>query len=71
MSVLLSRRAALSALGGVVSVAAYGAAYGVAYGGAARGTTPVLRLGDQKGGLEALLRAAGQLDGLPYRIEIA
>jgi uncharacterized peroxidase-related enzyme len=71
VSVLLSRRAALSALGGVVSVAAYGAAYGVAYGGAARGTTPVLRLGDQKGGLEALLRAAGQLDGLPYRIEIA
>ncbi|KQX57333.1 MULTISPECIES: ABC transporter substrate-binding protein [unclassified Streptomyces] len=28
----------------------------------------VLNVGDQKGGSEALLRAAGELDGLPYRI---
>ncbi len=28
-----------------------------------------LRVGDQKGGSEALLRAAGELDDLPYRIE--
>ncbi|QLL05441.1 ABC transporter substrate-binding protein [Mycobacterium vicinigordonae] len=27
-----------------------------------------LQVGDQKGGTEALLRAAGQLDGLPYRV---
>lgn len=27
-----------------------------------------LHVGDQKGGTEALLRAAGQLDGLPYRV---
>jgi sulfonate transport system substrate-binding protein len=32
---------------------------------------PVLRLGDQKGGVEALLRAAGQLDDLPYNLKIA
>jgi sulfonate transport system substrate-binding protein len=31
----------------------------------------VLRLGDQKGGLEALLDAAGELRDLPYRLEIA
>ncbi|WP_428986104.1 ABC transporter substrate-binding protein [Streptomyces pyxinae] len=29
---------------------------------------PVLRVGDQKGGAEAVLRAAGELDDLPYRI---
>ncbi|GLB86205.1 ABC transporter substrate-binding protein [Mycobacterium kiyosense] len=27
-----------------------------------------LQVGDQKGGTEALLRAAGQLDGVPYRV---
>jgi sulfonate transport system substrate-binding protein len=27
-----------------------------------------LQIGDQKGGTESLLRAAGQLDGLPYRV---
>ena len=31
----------------------------------------VLRVGDQKGGTEALLRASGQLDDLPYRIEFS
>jgi sulfonate transport system substrate-binding protein len=55
----LSRRAILA---GAVSVAAFGTA---------RAGVPVLRLGDQKGGVEALLRAAGQLDNLPYKIEIA
>lgn len=28
----------------------------------------ILQVGDQKGGTEALLRAAGQLDNLPYRV---
>lgn len=31
----------------------------------------VLQVGDQKGGTEALLRSAGQLEGLPYRIEFS
>ncbi len=31
----------------------------------------VLVVGDQRGGVQALLRAAGQLDHLPYRIEWA
>ncbi|MFE0649542.1 ABC transporter substrate-binding protein [Streptomyces sp. NPDC059534] len=30
--------------------------------------TLVLRVGDQKGGAEAVLRAAGELDDLPYRV---
>ncbi|MFE7517323.1 ABC transporter substrate-binding protein [Streptomyces sp. NPDC057540] len=29
----------------------------------------VLNVGDQKGGAEAMLRAAGELDGLPYRVK--
>jgi sulfonate transport system substrate-binding protein len=37
----------------------------------ARAAGPVLRLGDQKGGVEALLRASGELESLPYRLEIA
>ncbi|WP_313805494.1 ABC transporter substrate-binding protein [Sphingobium sp.] len=32
---------------------------------------PVLKIGDQRGGAEALMRAAGELDGVPYRIEWA
>ena len=59
ISALLPRRAAL------------GLAAAAALGRPARGAAPVLRLGDQKGGIEALLRAAGQLDDLPYKIEIA
>ncbi len=59
MSVTISRRAALA---GAISVAAFGTA---------RASTPVLRLGDQKGGVAALLRAAGELENLPYRLEIA
>lgn len=31
----------------------------------------VLHVGDQKGGTEALLRSAGQLEGLPYRVEFS
>ena len=34
----------------------------------ARADAPVLRVGDQKGGAEALMKAAGALDGLPYRV---
>ena len=30
-----------------------------------------LQVGDQKGGTEALLRAAGQLDGLPYQVQFS
>ena len=55
----LSRRAALA---GAITLAS-----GV---GRAKAATPALRLGDQKGGVEALLRASGELDALPYRLEI-
>ena len=34
-------------------------------------TDVVLRVGDQKGGTEALLRASGQLTGTPYRVEFS
>ena len=37
--------------------------------GEARAAAPVLRAGDQKGGAQALMKAAGALDGLPYRVE--
>ena len=37
--------------------------------GAARAQRPQLRVGDQKGGLRALLEAAGELDGLAYDIK--
>jgi len=62
MSCRLSRRAALAALSGAVSIAAFGSA---------RATAPVLRLADQKGGLAALLHAAGELNNIPYRLEAA
>jgi sulfonate transport system substrate-binding protein len=55
----LSRRAAIA---GAVAIASVGRA---------RADAPVLRLGDQKGGLAALLHAAGEADDLPYRLEIA
>lgn len=46
---------------------------GLLAGAAAPAGAPAttLCLGDQKGGLEALLRAAGELNDLPYRLEIA
>jgi len=59
MTQRLTRR---SALAGAVAVATFGRA---------RADAPVLRLGDQKGGVEALLRAAGEFPTLPYRLEIA
>ena len=59
MTPILSRRAAIA---GAVAVATFGRA---------RAATPVLRLGDQKGGLQALLHAAGALENLPFRLEIA
>ncbi len=37
--------------------------------GMANAAAPALRVGDQKGGAQALMKAAGALDGLPYRIE--
>ncbi len=37
----------------------------------AAGSPPVLRVGDQKGGVEALLKAANLLGGLPFRIEFS
>ncbi len=55
----LTRRFALAGAAAIATV------------GPARAATSVLRLGDQKGGLEALLRASGELDTLPYRLEIA
>jgi sulfonate transport system substrate-binding protein len=62
MMPLLSRRAILA---GAASLATFGPT------GDAGAGTQVLRLGDQKGGVEALLRAAGLLNDLPYQIEIA
>jgi len=62
MTARLSRRAALVALSGSISAAAFGPA---------QADTPVLRLADQKGGLASLLRAAGELEGIPYRLEVA
>ncbi len=35
----------------------------------ARAAQPVLRIGDQKGGAQPLMEAAGVLDALPYRLE--
>lgn len=37
----------------------------------ANDATTTLRVGDQKGGVEATLRAAGLLDTLPYKVEFA
>ena len=37
--------------------------------GAVSGGGDVLKVGDQRGGSQALLRAAGELDDVPYRIE--
>lgn len=52
-------------LGAVLGLAACG---GAAKDDAAK---PVLRVGDQKGGVRALLTAAGELDDVPYEIEWA
>lgn len=54
----VARRALLGGVGGTVLLAPR----------IARGAVPVLRVGDQRGGAEALLPAAGVLTGLPYRI---
>lgn len=37
--------------------------------GSAHGAATALRAGDQKGGAQALMKAAGALDGLSYRVE--
>ena len=41
----------------------------LALGGAARAAEQVLRVGDQKGGAQALMKAAGALKDLPYRMD--
>jgi sulfonate transport system substrate-binding protein len=60
VSAVFSRRSALAALSGAVSVIAVGPTHA---------STPVLRVGDQKGGVESMLRASGELENPPYRIE--
>jgi sulfonate transport system substrate-binding protein len=42
---------------------------GPAHAGDPAGQAAVLRMGDQKGGSEALMKAAGVLEDLPYKIE--
>lgn len=60
----LTRRALLSgSAAGLVALATAKAR--------ANDAATVLRVGDQKGGVEATLRVAGLLDALPYRIEFA
>jgi sulfonate transport system substrate-binding protein len=41
------------------------------HGHSDRAEASVLKVGDQRGGAQALLRAAGQLDNVPYRIDFA
>ena len=45
------------------------AASAFALGRSAKAAEPVLRAGDQKGGTQSVMKAAGALDNLPYRIE--
>ncbi len=45
------------------------AAPGLAMGPAAFAGETLLRAGDQKGGTQAVMKAAGVLEGLPYRLE--
>lgn len=57
---------------GLAVVASLGA-YGWWHGGRASAaeTGPVLIVGDQRGGVQALLKASGELDHVPYKIEWA
>ncbi len=56
----------------VILLLAAGIAYWRSGRGEGTGTgTPTLTVGDQKGGLQSLLRAAGELDNVPYHIEWA
>lgn len=41
----------------------------VALSGRARAETVALRVGDQKGGAQALMQAAGALADLPYQLD--
>ena len=45
------------------------AAPALAFAASAAAADTLLRVGDQKGGTQALMKAAGALDGLPYRLE--
>jgi sulfonate transport system substrate-binding protein len=52
-----------------IVIAAAGGAVLAALPRRARAGSAVLRIGDQRGSVQALLTAAGVLDNLPYRIE--
>ncbi|QDC39297.1 MULTISPECIES: ABC transporter substrate-binding protein [Sphingobium] len=70
---ILSRRRVLLpwiVLFALIALAAIGFASLRPHGGGDPGR-PVLKIGDQRGGAQALMRAAGELDDLPYRIEWA
>lgn len=60
----LARRDVLAGTGSILAGLALG-------GGKARAAETVLRLGDQKGGVEATLAVANLLDKTPYKLEIA
>lgn len=55
---VLSRRRALLSAAGLLAI-----------GGPAVAAAPGLRVGDQKGGTQSLMKAAGVLGGLPYSLE--
>lgn len=65
------RRAVLWTALAILIAAAVIALVALRPSGAADEGQPVLRIGDQKGGAQALMRAAGELDDVPYRIEWA
>lgn len=64
------RLAGFAALLLVVAIAVL-LAWRAGLGGTERGRGPVLKVGDQRGGAQALLKAAGQLDHVPYKIDFA
>lgn len=67
----LSRRWLVPLLILVVALAALLAARHIRNATGSNDDATVLRVGDQRGGAQALLRAAGELDHVPYRIEFA
>lgn len=64
-----SRRLVL--LAGLIGVLLLAGGWWARHRDAARPDAGVLIVGDQRGGVQALLRAAGELDHVPYRIEWA
>jgi sulfonate transport system substrate-binding protein len=59
---MITRRSVLTGLAGGLIAQRF-------HSGVARAASVVLRAGDQKGGAQALMKAAGALDGMPYRVE--